>query len=431
MNDAAQIEKRVALVNKTAWLAVALLWPVAVLNYFDRQLLSTMRSSIMGDILDIATDENFGRLMAVFMWVYAFLSPIGGYIADRFNRRWTIIASLGVWSVVTWLTGHVHTYDQLWWTRAAMGVSEAFYMPAALALIADFHQGPTRSRAVGFHQTGIYTGQALGGIGGMIADSQFGWRAGFSWFGLAGILYASALLLFLPNAQKPPMKTVEKASSWSIGATLWGLLGAGSFILLVLYFTLPAIPGWVVRNWLPSMLADRFALKPGAAGVSATLWVTFAALTGALLGGVLADRWMRATSRGRIYVSAIGTGLIVPALFGVAYAPSLRIAIAFLVLFGLGWGFFDANNMPILCQIVRPEYRATGYGLMNLVSIGTGAWVTIWMGTLRDHGTPPSRVFSFCGIVVAVSVALVLLIRPKETPIITPLSLGDANERIA
>ena len=202
-----------ARLSRTAWLAVGLLWPVALLNYLDRQLIATMKTSIMADIPSIATDEAYGRLMAVFMWVYAFLSPVGGFIADRFNRRWTVIASLAVWSLVTWMTGHVRTYDELWWARAAMGVSEAFYIPAALALIADFHQGPTRSRAVGIHQTGIYAGQALGGIGGVIADSAFGWRSGFQWFGLAGILYSFVLLVGLPAApagsESPTPKKLE------------------------------------------------------------------------------------------------------------------------------------------------------------------------------------------------------------------------------
>ncbi len=397
----------------SAWMVVALLWPVALLNYLDRQLVSTMKRSIMADIPSIATEENFGRLMAVFMWVYALLSPVGGYLADRFNRRWTLVASLGVWSLVTWLTGRVKTYDEMWWVRAAMGVSEACYIPAALALIADFHRGPTRSRAVGIHQTGIYAGLALGGIGGAIAESPAGWRAGFTWFGLAGILYAAVLLFALPGA--PQAREDEKKNAVSIGAALRALFGAGSFLLLVLYFTLPAMPGWVVKNWMPSVLADTFQLGQGKAGFSATLYVTLASLAGALLGGALADRWMRVTTRGRIYATALGMTLCIPALLGVGYAPTLAGAIAFLILFGIGWGFFDANNMPILCQIVRPEYRATGYGLMNMVSIGTGAWVTVKMGAMRDHGTPPTVIFSLCALAAAVSVGLVLLIRPGKS----------------
>jgi MFS family permease len=160
-----------------AWLAVVLLWPVAVLNYLDRQIFSTMKASIMGSVPDIMNDARFGELMAVFLFVYGIFSPIGGYIADRFDRRRVIIASLAVWSTVTWLTGHAQSYEQLWWARALMGISEACYIPAGLALIADFHHDGTRSRAVGIHQSGIYAGIILGGAGGYIADSSHGWRA--------------------------------------------------------------------------------------------------------------------------------------------------------------------------------------------------------------------------------------------------------------
>lgn len=399
-----------------AWLAVALLWPVALLNYLDRQLLATMKRSIMADIPSIATDENFGRLMAIFLYVYACLSPIGGFIADRFNRRWTVIGSLAVWSLMTWLTGHVHTFDQMWWARALMGVSEAFYIPAALALIADFHTGPTRSRAVGVHQTGIYAGLALGGLGGYIAETS-SWRNAFDWFGLAGVVYAGVLFVALP---RQPAATANAGGPVRVGATLASLLGVGSFLLLVVHFTLPAMSGWVMKNWLPSVLADAFHLGQGAAGFSATLYLTFASLAGVLLGGTLADFWMRRTPRGRIYTSALGVIILMPALIGVGYAPSLPIAAIFLVLFGIGWGFFDVNNMPILCQIVRPELRATGYGIMNLISTGAGAWVTVKMGALRDQGTPLPVIFGLCAAVSAVSVVLVLLIRPKTEPAAPP-----------
>jgi MFS family permease len=395
-----------------AWLVVGLLWPVALLNYLDRQLLATMKRSIMGDIPSIATDEHFGQIMSVFMWVYACLSPIGGFTADRFNRRWMVIASLGVWSIVTWITGQAHTYNELWWARAAMGVSEACYMPAALALIADFHTGPTRSRAIGIHMTGIYAGMALGGLGGWIADFS-SWRNGFTGFGFAGVAYAAFLFFALPP--NPPA-TAHAAGSVKVLPALKTLLWTGAFLLLVIHFTLPAISGWVMKNWLPSVLADAFHLGQTAAGFAATLYVTLASLCGALLGGVVADHWMRRTDRGRIYTSAAGVALMVPALVGVGYSPTLSVAIGFLICFGIGWGFFDANNMPILCQIVRPELRATGYGIMNLVSTAMGAWVTSKVGALRDSGTPLPIIFGIGAGAAAISVALVLLIRIKPVP---------------
>jgi len=400
------------------WLIVALLVPVALLNYLDRQMLAAMKFSIMQDIPDIGREAQWGQILALFKWTYAFLSPIGGYLADRHGKARIIVGSLFVWSAVTWWTGHVTTFEQMLWARAIMGISEAFYIPAALALIADYHTGSTRSRAVGAHQMGIYVGVILGGFTGYVADApDLGWRWGFSLCGLIGIGYALPLAFLVRDPVRPA--SVAAPAPHSPAQSLRELLTNRSFILLVLYFTLPALAGWVVRDWMPAILKTEFNIGQGQAGVSATLFWQAAAIVGAILGGALADRWMQRNERGRIYVSAIGMGLIIPAMFGVGFSPQtglLWVAIAFLLLFGLGWGFFDCNNMPILCQITRPELRSTGYGIMNLVSISCGGLADWGFGILRDHHVPLHFIFGIFAGLALVSIVLVLLIRPMAAP---------------
>lgn len=396
-----------------AWMVVALLMPVALLNYLDRQMLASMKFSVMEDITSIATEENWGFMLGQFKWVYAFLSPIGGYVADRFSRRLTICASLFVWSAVTWWTGTVTTFDELLTARSLMGISEAFYIPAALALIADYHTGPTRSRAVGLHQIAIYFGVIIGGFGGYVADSpMLGWRFAFTACGVVGMAYAGPLLFLLRDrrrsADEPQPQRVSPVRA------SWELLTNVSFILLVLYFTLPAMAAWIVRDWMPAILRERFEIGQGQAGVAATLYWQLAAIGGAALSGWLADRWTRHNLRGRIYVSAIGTCMLVPAIFGVGNAPTLFVAVLFLILFGLGWGFFDTNNMPILSQIVRPHLRATGYGIMNFVSISCGGLADWGFGFLSDRKVPLNVTFGIFAGIAIVSVALVLLIRPRQ-----------------
>jgi len=395
-----------------AWLVVALLVPVALLNYLDRQMLATMKASMVGDIPSIANKADWGFVLGCFKWTYAVLSPFGGYVADRFSRRYVIGVSLFVWSAVTWWTAHVTSFHELIAVRALMGVSEAFYIPAALALIADFHPGLTRSRAVGVHQAGIYCGQILGGFAGYVADSpDHGWRWAFTTCGMIGIIYALPLLALLRNPVRPA--TSAAADSAREGGVIKGLLSNRNFILLVLYFTLPAIAGWVVRDWMPEILREKFGLGQGSAGVKAILFVQVASLVGVIVGGALADRWMRHTARGRIFVSAIGMILFLPALFSVGNAGTLTVAVVGLIVFGFGWGFFDCNNMPILCQIARPELRATGYGIMNLVSISCGGFGDWAFGALRDRHVPLNLIFgAFAGIAL-LSVLIVLLIKPK------------------
>jgi MFS family permease len=406
-----------ASTSRTAWVAVVLLVPVALLNYLDRQMLATMKASMVGDIPSIANKADWGLILGSFKWTYALCSPFGGYLADQFSRRWVLSGSLFLWSLVTWWTGQVASFHELLAARALMGVSEAFYMPAALAFIADHHLGETRSRAVGIHQVGIYLGQILGGFAGYVADSSdYGWRWAFSTCGMLGVLYAVPLVVSL----REPTSRLHRDEDRVIlpaGGVMRGLLANRNFILLVLYFTLPAIAGWVVRDWMPEILREKFHLGQGRAGVSAILFVQVAAILGALIGGGLADSWARRTPRGRIFTSAIGMTLFLPALFSVGNAGTLPIALAGLVVFGLGWGFFDSNNMPILAQIVRPELRATGYGIMNLVSISCGGLGDWGFGALRDQHVPLNLIFGAFAGVALLSVAIVLLIQPLKSQV--------------
>jgi MFS family permease len=402
---------------RSAWLVVALLWPVALLNYLDRQMLASMKYSVMSDIPGIGSEANWGFMLGQFKWVYAFLSPIGGYVADRFSRRLVICTSLFVWSAITFWTGHVHSYHELLTARSLMGISEAFYIPTGLALIADYHAGATRSRAIGLHQMAIYCGVIAGGFGGYIADApSLGWRFAFTVCGIVGMVYAIPLALLLRDAPVVH-RDADAAPHPSPIRALGALITNVSFILLVLYFTLPALAGWVVRDWMPAILKQQFHIGQGKAGIAATLYWQSAAIIGAVVGGYFADRAVRRSPRGRIIVSAIGMALIAPAIFGVGIAGSLAVAVAFLILFGLGYGFWDGNNMPILCQIVPKDLRATGYGVMNLISISCGGLADWGFGRLRDEHVPLHVIFGLFSAVAALSVVIVLLIRPNPNTV--------------
>lgn len=407
-----------ASASRLAWLTVFLLMPVALLNYLDRQMLAAMKGSVMADIPTVGSDANWGFMLGQFKFVYAVFSPFAGLVADKLGRRLTICGSLFAWSAITWWTGQASTYDELLRARSWMGISEAFYIPAALALIADYHTQGTRSRAVGLHQMGIYLGVIAGGFGGFVSQNPaWGWRSAFTACGIVGMTYAIPLALLLRDRPRTPEadRNIDSAETTSPrGNLLTELILNPSFLLLVVYFTLPAMAGWVVRDWMPAILREKFHLKEGYAGMWATVPAQILSMIGAIIGGFLADRWMRRSNRGRIYVSAIGMLCIVPAIFGVGNAGALTMAVSFLMLFGLGWGFFDGNNMPILSQIVPSRFRATGYGIMNFVSISCGGLADYGFGVLRDRKVELNVIFgAFAGIAL-LSAMLVLLIRPRE-----------------
>lgn len=388
------------------WRVVALLWPVAMLNYFDRQMLATMKLSMQTDITALQSAEHFGQLMAIFLWVYAFCSPLSGLIADRLNRKWLIVGSLGVWSAVTLLMGSTQDFHHLYILRGLMGISEAVYIPAGLALITDYHRGPTRSLAVGIHMTGIYAGQALGGVGGWIAQ-VFTWHTAFFACGLVGVLYALVLIICLQ--EKRSDESTDGTQTSGDGQVQWF-----SFALLLLCFALPSMAGWAVKNWLPTLLQDRFGLNQTASGLWATSTTAVASFGGVLLGARLADAWAQRDIKGRTRASALGLFLLVPALAGLGLAPGLALTIIAAALFGFGIGVFDANNMPILCQIAPPRFRATGYGLMNFFGIAAGAYLTPLLGKLKDSGVPLALCFAYCAIPTLLAVGLMLSLRPKQ-----------------
>ncbi|HBL78223.1 MAG: MFS transporter [Bacteroidetes bacterium GWF2_42_66] len=397
------------------WVVVALLWGVALLNYMDRQMLSTMKVAMMGDIRELETAENFGRLMAVFLWIYGFASPFAGLIADRINRKWLIVGSLAVWSGVTLAMGYAQTFDQLYVLRALMGISEALYIPAGLALIADYHKGTTRSLAIGIHITGLYMGQALGGFGATVAHI-WSWQQTFHTFGLAGILYSIILILFLKEKRDTVMKSGEKTGSSglrSVKHSLGMLLGTLSFWVILYYFAAPSFPGWAVKNWIPTLFAESLHIDMSFSGPLSTITIAASSFVGVIFGGILSDRWITRNLRGRIYTGAIGLGLTIPAIFMIGLGQGFIAVIMGAIMFGIGFGMFDANNMPILCQFVSSRHRAAGYGLMNMIGVFGGAMITNFLGKSTDSGNL-GRDMAMLSIPVAIAIVLQLtMLKPK------------------
>lgn len=399
------------------WVVVGLLWFVALLNYMDRQMLSTMKPSMQVDIAELQTAANFGRLMAIFLWIYGFMSPVAGMIADKVNRKWLIVVSLFVWSGVTFAMGYAETFNQLYWLRAIMGVSEALYIPAGLSLIADFHSSKTRSLAIGIHMTGLYMGQALGGFGATIAHN-FSWQTAFHSFGIIGIVY-SAILIFFLREKKPETSTVVASDaivlpgSKNLFKGLALLFSNISFWIILFYFAVPSLPGWGIKNWLPTLFAQKLDIDMSLAGPMSTITIAASSFIGVIIGGILSDKWVQKNLRGRIYTSAIGLGLTIPALLFLGFGDSLFSVISAAFCFGFGFGMFDANNMPILCQFVSSKYRATAYGMMNMVGVFAGAFITDLLGKSTDAGNLGRSFAMLSGIVLVALIIQLSFLRPK------------------
>ena len=392
------------------WIVVALLSVVAFLNYLDRQMLSTMQTAIGADITELQHAQNFGRLMAIFLWVYAIVSPFAGSIADRLSRKWLIVGSLAVWSLVTLLMGHCNTFSQMYWLRGLMGVSEALYIPSSLSLIADYHAGKSRSLAVGLHMTGLYLGQAVGGFGAIFANA-LSWRMTFQWFGIIGVLYAMVLVFCLKEKRAPKAAASETKPGLSILKSFGLIFSNIAFWVILFFFASTSLPGWATKNWLPTLFAQHIDGGMAVAGPVATITIALASFIGVMVGGPMSDKWVKKNLKGRVYTSAIGLSMMIPALVLMGLGKGLVPAVASGLIFGLGYGMFDTNNMPILCQFVPSRLRATAYGFMNMVGVAMGALCTTLLGKIPNLGLS----FAILGGVTAVALVLQLTILKPVT----------------
>jgi len=410
-----------------AWATVALLWLAACMDYLTRVMLTTMHGSVVAAIP--MTETQFGLLTSSFLWVYGICSPLAGFMSDRFSRSRVILISLLAWSLLTLLTGYATTFQELLIMRAAMGVAQACYLPAALALITEYHRGPTRSLAVGLHMTGIMFGSGLSGLGGWLADLR-SWHYAFSLVGTVGLVYGVMLCFFLKDAPRERAAAVDVVVPGpdAVGASAPGgrappqflpaiisLFSSGGFIIALVYWGLLGIVAWAITGWMPTYVQERFHLGQGAAGLSASGYIYAASLLGVIAGGAWADRWSRTCPAARIYVPVIGMCVAAPGILLVAHTHVLVLAIVGLVVYGFTRVFSDSNMMPILCMVSDPRYRATGYGVLNFLSCICGGLAIFAGGALRDAHVDLSRALAYAALGMLFCAGLLMLVPLRRT----------------
>ena len=395
------------------WLVVAMLCVVGLLNYLDRMMITTMRSSIVSEIH--MTDAQFGMLTSVFLWVYGFLSPLAGFIADKFNKSRIIIISLLVWSAVTFLTAYATSFEYLLVTRALMGISEAFYIPTALALIMDYHRGNTRSSANSVHMMGIMVGQSLGFIGGWLAEDH-SWNFAFNVLGGIGIIYAVVLIFGLrDNTDSDQAETSVETADLGVKPQLFAviryLMTNKNYLKTLFTWSMIGIVGWVIGGWLPTFYKEKFSLSQTMAGVYATGYFHTASIIGVLVGGLVADRWSRTNRNARILLPIIGLCIASPAVFIAGSSSVLVVAVACFMLYAFTRIFSDGNMMPILCMIVDQKYRATAYGVLNLFATVIGGVGIYAGGYLRDINIELGLLFRIAAFLLAAAALSLFLLK--------------------
>lgn len=371
------------------WSVVAMLWFVCFFNYADRQAIFSVFELLKSEMN--MTDVQLGIVGGAFMWVYAAFGPVAGLIGDRLKRKTLIIGGLVFWSLITIATALSTTYSHLVLFRALEGFGEAFYFPASMSLLSDYHGPATRSRAMSIHQSSVYAGTIAGGSVAGVLGQHYGWRSSFYLFGSLGVLLGVVLLLLLREPARETSSepaglnahsdsTTRNSKRGTLSAFLRAALRALKELfstpmvrILTLVFVGANFVAMIFLTWMPSFLHRRFDLSLAMAGVSATAYLQIASVLGVLSGGVLADRLARRRGGGRMITQATGLALGVPFIFLAGWTVSVPLLILALIGFGYFKGLYDANIWASLHDVVRPELRASAVGFMNSLGwIGGG-----------------------------------------------------------
>jgi MFS family permease len=357
------------------WFVVGLLWFVCFFNYADRQAIYSVFPLLKAEMG--LSDVQLGVVASSFMWLYALSAPLAGLTGDRLSRKALILGGLIFWSAITMATALATRYWHLVLFRALEGFGEAFYLPASMALISDYHSPATRSRALAFHQSSVYAGTIAGGALSGFMGQHYGWRSSFYLFGALGIMLGVILIALL---REPARGQSERPADHALALNLrppgvWqsiaDVLRTPMARLLMVVFVGANFVAMIFLTWMPSFLYRKFTMSLSMAGLSATAFLQVASVLGVLAGGYLADRWAGRHPGGRMRVQTLGLLAGVPFIFLTGWTLSVPVLVLAMTGFGFFKGMYDANIWASLYDVIPPLRRATAVGLMN--SIG-------WLG---------------------------------------------------
>ena len=363
------------------WELLALLWLAFLFNQADRQVFSVVLTSIRAE-LGLA-DADLGLIAAVLFWTLGLLFPVAGYVGDRWSKKWTITAALLFWSAATLCTGWAQNAWHLVAFRSlATGGGEAFYAPAAFALIAHYHRR-TRALAMSIHQTAIYAGFVLSGALGGSLSQHYGWRSAFYIFGTAGVLLGLLLLFRLKDPDQTADQRQAKPPPIRPQESLRAFVGTPTALLLTAAYTGMIFMHLAYLTWSPAFFREKFGLTEAAAGFSSMFYFQVFALVGVLAGGVISDRWAQRRRTARMEMLCFGMASSMPWICLMGLAPTPTLAAVGLAGFGLFRGFYDANSYAALFDVIRPRYRASANALMSTVGFLIGGASPFVMGALK------------------------------------------------
>lgn len=353
------------------WVVVGVMWLIACLNYTDRMTIFSVFPVLKNEMG--LTDIGLALIGSSFLWVYAVFSPVGGYLGDRFPRRTVILGSLVLFSLITFATGLARTGNQLVALRCLLGISEAVFLPPALAYIASYHFDRTRSLANSIALSGLTAGAGLGSWYGGFMTEHYSWRLGFFLLGGVGVLTALVSMTVLrPDAPVTVVRVPEVVTE-PPGRKILAILKTPTAACLIFLAFALSLTSWPTHSWLPTYIFENFKLSLTRAGSIVTLFAALPALVGGIAGGILADRWSRRDVRGRMAVQVIGFCVMAPTMLAIGFMPSATTVAGVLLVYSVARGMLEGNSMPLFCSVLPANRWSMAYGLYNTAGTLAGS----------------------------------------------------------
>ena len=380
------------------WEVLILLWMGYLLNQADRQVFNTVLPAIR-DALSL-TDTSVGLIATLFNLAFAVFVPIGGWMGDRFSRKWVVTISVLIFSVATMFTGMATTFLMLVMLRSiATGGGEALFGPSNYSILAQYHTD-TRARAMSIHQTAYYIGVILAGVlAGFIAD-KLGWQYSFLLFGGFGLVWGVLMVFRLNN--KPVETAAENAPAAEKPGFLDGfkaVFTTPTALALTLGFSglIFVITGYM--TWVPAYLQEEFGQTQAESGFNSMFWTYVAAFVGVLLSGSLSDRLALKDNKYRMWLQALGLVLGAVFLFFMGGDKSLMIVYACFAGWGFFRAFFDANTYAVLYDVTPPRLHASCASVMGMTGFAVGSLAPVILGALKDNMGSLSSAFPILAVV--------------------------------
>ena len=399
------------------WEVLLLLWMAYLLNQGDRQVFNTVLPAIR-DSLSL-TDTSIGWIATIFNLFYACCVPFGGWVGDRFSKKWVVTIAILFWSVATMVTGLANGVFMLILMRSvATGGGEAFFGPANYSLLGQYHTD-TRARAMSIHQTAYYIGVILAGwLAGLIADvfdmmhPGNGWKYSFLIFGAAGIVWGILMILRLKDKADAPK--VDKHNLANPFKTIWQgfktVFSTPTSLMLTIGFSglIFVITGYM--TWVPAYLQEEFGQSQAAAGLNSMLYTYVAAFVGVLLAGVLSDKLAMKSNRARMILQGIGLMGGAVFLFMMGGNPTIILLYSAFAGWGFFRAFFDANTYAVLYDVTPSHLHASCSSAMITTGFAVGSLAPVILGALKEKMGSLGATFPILGwIWVACGILMIIV----------------------